>query len=112
MIDTILNVVYDTETAQAFGTRESTCGLSDNRWYRETLFRNRSGYWFLGGEGGSRTHYAVERRTGERLGAAGIIPIGRMQAMHWLAEIGHVAALREFFVCEKEYLQNEYDLNL
>jgi len=112
MIDTFLNVVYDTDTAQAFGSRESAHIPSDKRWYRETLFCNRSGYWFLAGEGGSRTHYAVEPRSGERSGAAGIIPIGRMQALRWLAEIGHAAALRDFFADEKAYLQSEYNIDL
>jgi hypothetical protein len=112
MKDTILNVVYDTDTAHAFGTREDNRHRSDDRWYRETLFRNRSGYWFLAGEGGRLTRYAVETPGGERRGSAGIIPIGRMQAMHWLARIGHVSALRDFFGGEKQYLKNEYQISL
>ena len=110
MIETILNVVYDTNNAQSFGTVESGYPLSDNRWYQETLFRNKSGYWFLYGEGGSQTRFATERTGGERTGSRGIIPIGQMQAMHWLARIGHVDALRELFAGEKRYLENEYRL--
>lgn len=112
MIDTILNVVYDTDTAQAFGSRESDSNPADPEWYRETLYRNASGYWFLAGEGGSRSRFAVEDNTPGRTGSAGIIPLGQSQAMHWLAETGHVSALRDLFMHEKAYLQSEYGLML
>jgi hypothetical protein len=112
MIDTILNVVYDTDTAHMFGSRESDCNPDDPAWYRETLYRNASGYWFLAGEGGSRSRFAVEDTTSGRTGSAGIIPLGESQAMHWLAETGHVSALRERFMHEKAYLQSEYNLTL
>lgn len=112
MIDTILNVVYDTDTAQAFGIRESDCAPTDPEWYRETLYRNTSGYWFIAGEGGSCSRFAVEEAARGRTGSAGIIPLGQSQAMHWLAETGNVSALRDRFMHEKAYLQSEYDLKL
>jgi hypothetical protein len=110
--DDILNVVYDTETAESFGSRESGGPPSNPFWYKEILYRNLSGYWFLAGEGGSQSHYAIEDRNLNRFGAAGIIPIGRSRAMQWLAETGKVTALREFFPDEKEYIENEYNLKL
>jgi hypothetical protein len=112
MIDTILNVVYDTETADRFGTRESAHPPSDPRWFRESLYRNASGYWFLAGRGGSRSRFATENSTGGRFGSAGIVPIGRSQAMHWLAETGNIAVLRDLFMEEKSYLQSEFNLKL
>ena len=111
MIDTILNVVYDTETANAFGTRQSDCAASDPQWYQETLYRHPQGYWFLAGEGGSRSHYAVEDSQGNRSGSSGIIPIGRSRAMRWLAETGNEAVLREYFGNEKEYIAKEYNIS-
>ena len=112
MIDTILNVVYDTDTAQVFGTRANDRNPADPAWYRETLYRNTSGYWFLAGEGGSRSRFAVEASVGRRSGSAGIIPLGQSQAMHWLAETGHVSALRDLFMHEKAYLLSEFNLTL
>ena len=112
MIDTILNVVYDTTTAQQFGNRESTHRPSDPRWFREGLYRKASGYWFLAGQGGSRSRFAVENSTDGRIGSAGIVPIGHSQAMHWLAETGNVAVLRDLFMGEKAYLQSEFNINL
>ena len=112
MIDTILNVVYDTDTAHEYGSRESDCNPDDPAWYRETLYRNSSGYWFLAGEGGSRSRFAVEDTARGRTGSAGIIPLGQSQAMHWLAETRHISALRDLFMQEKAYLQSEYDLRL
>jgi hypothetical protein len=111
MMDTILNVVYDTTTAQHFGNRESAYLPSDPRWFRESLYRNASGYWFIAGQGGSRSLFAVENSTDGRSGSAGIIPIGHSQAMHWLAETGNKAVLRDLFLEEKDYLQSEFDLN-
>ena len=112
MIDTFLNVVYDTTTAQQFGNRESTCLPSDPRWFREGLYRNASGYWFLDSQGGSRSRFAVEASTDGRKGPAGIVPIGHSLAMRWLAETGNVAVLRNLFFEEKAYLQSEFNLNL
>ena len=112
MIDTILNVVYDTTTAQHFGHRESTYRSTDPRWFREGLYRNASGYWFLAGQGGSRSRFAVENSTDGRTGSAGILPVGHSRAMRWLAETGNVAVLRDLFFEEKAYLQSEFNLNL
>jgi hypothetical protein len=112
MIDTILNVVYDTATAQTFGSRESGHSTSDPYWFKEILYCNHSGYWFLAGEGGSKSRYAVEDQNNQRSGSSGIIPIGRSQAMHWLAETGRVTVLREFFKDEEDYIEVKYNLKL
>ncbi len=112
MKDTILRVVYDTTTAHHFGDRESTRSRSDPRWFQEGLYRNASGYWFLAGQGGSRSRFAVENTTDGRTGSTGIVPIGHSQAMRWLAETGNVAVLRDLFEEEAAYLQSEFNLNL
>ena len=51
--------VYDTETAQVLG---SWSNMSDRSFERidETLYRKRTGEFFLHGEGGPMSRYAVQ----------------------------------------------------
>ncbi len=113
MVETILNVVYDTRTAAYFGKRESKCEPPDPAWFEETLYRNQSGYWFIAGAGGSGSRFAVEYRAYGRLGSAGIIPIGRKQAMAWLAESNdHLDVLKKYFLDEKAYLREHYNIQI
>ncbi len=113
MKDCILNVVYDTRTAEAFAELESDCEPPDPSWFHETLYRNKSGYWFLAGAGGSRSRFAVEYLGFGRLGAAGIIPIGRRQAMAWLVASGnHIDVLRDHFMDENVYLKDHHGIEL
>lgn len=112
MRDTILNVVYDTETAELFGILESSEAPADDRWFREGLYRNRSGYWFLAGEGGSKSKYVVETPEGHRMGSKLIIPIGSSRALDWLITTGKIDAVRRHFGHEREYIHERYGLNL
>jgi len=112
MKDTILNVVYDTDTADNFGSRVHSGDRSAQEYFEEGLYRNKSGYWFIAGWGGNRTRFAVETTPGRRCGGAGIIPIGCQAAMNWLAENGNVQALRNLFPTQKEYLKETYGLRL
>lgn len=77
--------VYDTDTAQ-------TVCIWDNGVYgdinsvSETLYRKRTGEFFLHGEGGARTQYAMS--TGDNCWSSGskIIPLSWDAAREWAEE--------------------------
>lgn len=84
--------VYDTETAQQVGEPWSADGFgpSDFDWCEETLYRKRTGEYFLHGEGGARTKYAEPYGQSGWTGGERIMPMEYDQARNW-AE-GHLTA--------------------
>ena len=50
--------MYDTETAKFLGSCEYGRPGDFNHYYREELYRTKSGKYFVYGEGGARTRYA------------------------------------------------------
>ena len=62
--DNINEVAYNTKTAEAIARNGSGREImhSDERWFNETLYRKKSGEFFLYGSGGIFTKYA--RQTG------------------------------------------------
>ena len=58
----INNKVYDTSTAAMIGLSDNGHEYHDLAYSGETLYRKRTGEYFLHGEGGPMTSYAV--RTG------------------------------------------------
>lgn len=50
---------YDTETANAVGAYANSGRWCDFTHYEETLYQKRTGEYFLHGEGGPMTKYAV-----------------------------------------------------
>ena len=77
--------VYDTETAHQVGRPWSPAGLgpSDFEWYEETLYRKRTGEYFLHGEGGPKTRYARPHGQSGWTGGERIMPMGYDQARQW-----------------------------
>jgi len=53
----IKNSVYDTETATFLGEFKSGLPVNDFGYFTETLYRTRSGKYFLYGEGGGNSRY-------------------------------------------------------
>lgn len=74
--------VYDTTTAQAVGAWDNGI-YGDLTSVSVTLYRKRTGEFFLHGEGGARTQYAVQ--TGDNSWAPGakIIPLSWEAAREW-----------------------------
>jgi len=73
---------YDTETAQLIGSD----GYSNRRdfcFWREKLYRKKTGEFFLYGEGGAMSRYG--RSTGQNLRSAGeeIQPLTLKEAQEW-----------------------------
>lgn len=74
---------YDTDTAEAITEYESDYPRNDFRWYAETLYRKRTGEFFLGGEGNAMSKYAERCYDGWGSGE-GITPISVSEAKEWL----------------------------
>lgn len=55
----INNKAYDTETAQEVGTWDNGLFPNDFNYCSETLYRKRTGEYFLHGEGGALSAYAI-----------------------------------------------------
>lgn len=82
--------LYDTETARSCGSWENTWDSRDFHYICETLYRKKTGEFFLYGQGGAMTKYAraVEQNSwssGER-----IMPLTYAQAQSWAEE--HLSA--------------------
>ena len=75
--------VYDTETAQALG---SWSNMSDRSFERidETLYRKRTGEFFLHGEGGPMSRYAVQIGQNNWRGGEKISPLSWDDARAWV----------------------------
>lgn len=76
--------LYDTCTA----TRIASCshggqGPRDFHYYSESLYRKRTGEYFLHGEGGPLTHYAVTTGQNSWSGGEKIIPLTYKEATEW-----------------------------
>lgn len=80
--------MYNTETAREIakaGTR-GELSFSDFRWYEETLFKKRTGEYFLHGEGGPMTSYCKHLSDGGRGWGESIQPLTVNQASRWAEE--------------------------
>ena len=74
--------LYDTDTAQEIGRDGNGYNASDFNCVLETLYRKRTGEYFLHGEGGARSRYAS--REGNMWGwGAQIIPLTYDEAQEW-----------------------------
>lgn len=50
--------LYNTETAKEIGKCDADCGRSDFRYFKESLYKKKTGEFFLAGEGHGMTKYA------------------------------------------------------
>lgn len=76
--------VYDTETAREIGSA-SHYGKSDYKWYEETLYRKKTGEYFLYGEGHAASPY--RERCGDMWGPGSAIkPLKFDEARDWVEE--------------------------
>lgn len=76
---------YDTETAQAMGSYDINATTSFE-YVEETLYRKRTGEFFLLGHGGPKTRYAVSTGGGNWSGGTQILPLSWEEARAWAEE--------------------------
>lgn len=74
---------YDTGTAQEIGCWDSPHGLTDFAHSSETLYRKQTGEYFLYGEGGPMSQYAVPEGNNGWSGGERIMPLSFEEAREW-----------------------------
>lgn len=73
---------YNTETAQKMGGRDNGYAVNDFNYMIETLYRKKTGEFFLHGEGGGLSRYASAY--GDSMGwGEQIIPLTEKEAEEW-----------------------------
>lgn len=77
--------LYNTDTAKEVGSYSNCLGYGDFRFLNESLYRKKTGEFFLYGEGGPMTRYAV--RDGDMwAGGEDITPMSVESAKKWAEE--------------------------
>ena len=95
--------LYDTETAREIGCNSHGEGPRDFHWYAETLYKKRTGEYFLHGEGGPMTRYAEAAGQNTWTGGARISPLSLEAAKKWAEENMDVDDyMREFGPVEED----------
>lgn len=82
----INNKRYDTDTAEHVGYWDNGMDGHDFRHESATLYRKRSGEYFLHGEGGPMSRYAEARGTSSWVGGERIMPLSWDDARRWAEE--------------------------
>ena len=80
---------YDTDTATSLGADSYSNTRDFNYWYEE-LYRKQTGEFFLYGEGGAASKYAVSVGQNSWEGGSKIIPLSIESAKEWAEE--HLSA--------------------
>lgn len=79
----INGALYNTDTAQELGSTEPAgCSKRDFNYFRETLYRTKSGKYFLHGEGHGNSRYGVWHGNDGGWGEK-IMPMTLEEAMEW-----------------------------
>ena len=81
---------YDTDTAKYIGRFRNTPYWNDAHFFEETLFRTKTGEFFLYGHGGTQSKYAYISPGGRRNPAQRIIPLTDEKAKEWMQQHGYV----------------------
>jgi hypothetical protein len=78
--------LYDTDKAKRVHEWESTYDVTDFKWYEETLYRKRTGEYFIYGYGGPMTSYAKRLNDSQWQGGEAIVPLTYEEARTWMEE--------------------------
>lgn len=82
----INNKRYDTATATKVASASNGGGWGDFDHWEETLYRKRTGEYFLHGEGGPMTRYAKSAGQNSWSGGEDLIPLSYESARAWAEE--------------------------
>ena len=82
----INNKAYDTETAKELGSWSNMADYGNFSQFSETLYRKKTGEFFLYGEGGPMTKYAVAEGSNSWRGGSRIMPLSFQEAREWAEE--------------------------
>ncbi len=79
----IKNLVYNTETAHKIGEWQNAENYNDLNFYIETLYRKKTGEFFLHGDGNAASPYSKREQSGNARGTEEIVPLSYEQAREW-----------------------------
>jgi hypothetical protein len=82
----IKNKAYDTETAKELGSWSNMADYGNFSQFSETLYRKKTGEFFLYGKGGPMTKYAVAEGSNSWRGGSRIMPLSFQEAREWAEE--------------------------
>ena len=82
----INNKAYDTETAKELGSWSNIADYGNFSQFSETLYRKKTGEFFLYGEGGPMTKYAAAEGSNSWRGGSRIMPLSFQEARAWAEE--------------------------
>lgn len=82
----INNKMYDTETATLIGSYSNSGNWRDFSHFEESLYRKRTGEFFLFGQGGPMTSYRVSSGQNSWSGGSAIRPLTVAEAQKWAQE--------------------------
>ena len=75
--------VYDTSTAKHIGWWDNGLGVRDFGYFREDLYRKKTGEYFLDGEGGPASKYSKSIGNNSWSGDEKLIPLDFEAAKEW-----------------------------
>lgn len=87
---------YDTDTAK-FIENSTSHQPTDFRYFTETLFQKKTGEFFIFGQGGALSKYAVPGETGGWQFGAAFTPLTENNAKTWVEEHSDVDLYEELF---------------
>ena len=90
-------LIYDTEEAEGIASANSGYPAGDFRGMEETLYRTKNGNWFLCGEGGPMTKYAIPVGNMKGGGRKLIPMIDDIEVLAWLEEHEETEAIEKYF---------------
>ena len=79
--------VYDTETAKKIQKWDNGMYGNDFRFCEETLYKKKTGEYFIYGSGGALSKYSISCGNGST-GSSEIIPLTKDRAKTWMEEKG------------------------
>jgi len=82
----INNKAYDTETAKELGSWSNMEDYGNFSQFSETLYRKKTGEFFLYGKGGPMTKYAVAEGSNSWRGGSRIMPLSFQETREWAEE--------------------------
>ena len=89
--------MYNTQTAEFIDEFENTPHRSNYQYYVESLYRKRTGEFFLYGYGNAASKYAEIRADRMRSPGKKIIPITEDEAKSWVEHYSDVETYIELF---------------
>lgn len=78
--------VYNTDTAECVGEWDNGCYGNDFNYCEESLYRKKTGEFFLYGSGGALSKYAESRGTNSWGSGSTIKPLKLKEAQEWAEE--------------------------